>query len=151
MKSMDDLPDVEHSFAFRADLAELLAPPANEERFMKLPLYTLLALLLSGCNSGGAPAVVNPPPVVAPAPPVATLSWIAPTTNTDGSALTDLAGYTIYYSQSALTWDTISLGVGVSVYVIDLPSTGAWMFQMDAVNSAGTHSERTPPITKVFP
>src|SRR5262245_27244716 len=28
-------------------------------------------------------------------------SWIAPTTNTDGSALTDLASYRVYYSTSA--------------------------------------------------
>ena len=26
-----------------------------------------------------------------------TLNWTAPTTNTDGTALTDLAGYKIYY------------------------------------------------------
>ena len=30
----------------------------------------------------------------------ATISWIPPTQNTDGSALTDLAGYRIYYGTS---------------------------------------------------
>jgi hypothetical protein len=123
------------------------------KRFLLFVLLSFLWGVLPGCNSGGAPTVVNPPPVVAPTPrpPVATLSWDAPTTNTDGSALTDLAGYTIYYSQSALTWTAVSVGVGTNLYVIDLPGTGAWMFQMDAVNAAGTHSERTLPITKVFP
>jgi len=30
-------------------------------------------------------------------PAQATVSWIPPTTNTDGTALTDLAGYKVYY------------------------------------------------------
>lgn len=38
----------------------------------------------------------------------ATVSWIAPTTNEDATALTDLAGYRIFYSTSAIdctAWD----------------------------------------------
>ena len=33
-----------------------------------------------------------------PTPKKTTLSWIAPTTNVDGSSLTDLGGYKIYWS-----------------------------------------------------
>lgn len=32
----------------------------------------------------------------------ATLAWNAPTTNVDGTALTDLAGYTVYYGTSPI-------------------------------------------------
>jgi len=121
----------------------------------------LLILLLSACGGGdgGNSTAPVPPPIPAPpgpvpppppAPPVATLTWLAPTMNTDGTPLTNLAGYTLYYTQSALEWTSVSVGVGVSAYVIDLPNTGTWMFEMDAVNSAGTHSARTPVITRVY-
>lgn len=54
-----------------------------------------------------------------------TLSWLAPTTNTDGTPLTDLSGYTLYYSSVARptgctsttaacgTWLTGALSVNV--------------------------------------
>ncbi len=34
-----------------------------------------------------------------------TLNWLAPTQNSDGSALVDLAGYKIYYGRSSQTYD----------------------------------------------
>jgi hypothetical protein len=36
----------------------------------------------------------------------ATVTWTAPTTNEDGSALTDLVGYRVFYSTSALDCDS---------------------------------------------
>jgi hypothetical protein len=71
-----------------------------------------------------------------------TLSWSAPTENTNGSALTNLAGYIIYYgtSASAMT-QTIDVNtVGVLNYVVDNLSAGSWYFQIVAVNAAGEQS-----------
>ena len=71
-----------------------------------------------------------------------TLSWSAPTENTNGSALTNLAGYIIYYgtSASAMT-QTIDINtVGIQTYVVDNLSAGSWYFQIVAVNSAGEQS-----------
>lgn len=61
--------------------------------------------------SDEANATPNPTGILAPAPPAnftvtsssgsATLSWAAPTTNSDGSPLTDLAGYNIYKSTTS--------------------------------------------------
>ena len=71
-----------------------------------------------------------------------TLSWSAPTENTNGSALTNLAGYIIYYgtSASAMT-QTIDINtVGVLNYVVDNLSAGSWYFQIVAVNAAGEQS-----------
>ena len=71
-----------------------------------------------------------------------TLSWSAPTENTNGSALTNLAGYIIYYgtSASAMT-KTIDINtVGMLTYVVENLSAGSWYFQIVAVNSAGEQS-----------
>ena len=49
-----------------------------------------------------------------------TLSWTAPTENTNGTALTDLAGYWIYYgtSANALTKSTKVSNPGLATYVL---------------------------------
>jgi fibronectin type III domain protein len=77
-----------------------------------------------------------------------TLSWSAPTENTNGSALTNLAGYIIYYgtSASAMT-QTIDINtVGIQTYVVDNLSAGNWYFQIVAVNSAGEHSSPSATV-----
>src|ERR1700686_4746433 len=72
---------------------------------------------LAGCgggassSTGSSPPVTSqsPPPAPAPTPTVgaAALSWTAPDQNTDGSTLTNLAGYRIYYGTSANTLDQV--------------------------------------------
>jgi Fibronectin type III domain len=72
----------------------------------------------------------------------ATLSWEAPTTNTNGSPLTNLAGYRIYYGTSAtdLSQNVQLNGVGVQTYVFDNLQAGTWYFAVMAVTSAGVES-----------
>ncbi len=75
---------------------------------------------------------------------VATLSWQPPTQNTDGSALTDLAGYNIYYGTTPGTYTkTIPLNtVGLTTYVVEnLSNTTTYYFVITAVNSAGVESQ----------
>jgi hypothetical protein len=73
----------------------------------------------------------------------ATLSWVAPTQNSDGSALTDLAGYNIYYGtdSSALT-QTIQVanGAAVSYVVSGLASGTTWYFAVTSYTSSGQES-----------
>jgi len=72
----------------------------------------------------------------------ATLSWEAPTTNTNGTALTDLAGYRIYYGASAteLRQKVQLNGVGAQTYVFDNLQAGTWYFAVMAVTSTGVES-----------
>jgi hypothetical protein len=72
----------------------------------------------------------------------ATLSWQAPTTDTNGSALTNLAGYRIYYGENASQLDqSIQLNsVGTQTYVIDNLAQGTWYFAIRAVTSSGVES-----------
>jgi hypothetical protein len=78
-----------------------------------------------------------------------TLSWMAPTQNTNGTALTNLAGFDIYYgtSASAMT-QKISLNtVAVLSYVVGDLSSGTWYFQVVAVNSLGTQSSPSSTVS----
>ncbi len=74
-----------------------------------------------------------------------TLSWAAPTRNTDGSTITDLGGYVIYHglSPNALTSTVRIANPGISSYVIDNLSTGTHYFALTAFNSSGVESAMT--------
>jgi len=71
-----------------------------------------------------------------------TLSWAAPTENADGSQLTDLAGYKIFYGKSSGTYDNeIRIdNPGLTTYVVDnlLPDT--YFFAAKSFNNSGVDS-----------
>jgi Putative Ig domain len=72
----------------------------------------------------------------------ASLSWVAPTLNTDGSALADLGGYVIHYGTVSKIYTT-SITVsnpGLTRYVVeDLPA-GTYYFSMTATATDGAQS-----------
>ena len=72
----------------------------------------------------------------------ATLSWTAPSENTNGTALTNLAGYNIYYGNStgAMTNQIRITTPGIQTYVIDNLTSGSWYFAITALNSTGVES-----------
>jgi hypothetical protein len=74
-----------------------------------------------------------------------TVSWSPPTTNADGSPITDLAGYRIYYGRSADELETVAViaNPGTTRRVIDNLSPATWYFTMTSVNGAGLESART--------
>ena len=65
----------------------------------------------------------------------ATLSWTPPTQNTDGSALTNLAGYRILYgtSASALTQTIEIANPGLATYVVTGLSSGNWYLRREGL------------------
>ena len=72
----------------------------------------------------------------------AELTWVAPTQNTDGSVLTNLAGYKIHYGTSAgnLTQTVTITNPGLTAYTLsDLPA-GAFYFAVTAYSTAGVES-----------
>lgn len=73
----------------------------------------------------------------------AQLSWTPPTQNTDGTQLTDLAGYRIYYGTNAnsLTQTVDISNASVSTYVIGNLSPATWYFAVKARNTNGTESD----------
>lgn len=92
-------------------------------------------------------AAATPPPVTGSA----TLNWQPPTERTDGSALTNLQGYRIYYGNSPGNYsNTVNVSNGLTSYVIENLSGGTWYFVMTAVDSAGLESARTNPVSKTI-
>jgi len=71
-----------------------------------------------------------------------TLTWIEPTTNTNGTALTDLAGYTIEYGTSAAELDEVANidGPSTTTYTVSGLAAGTWYFAISANASDGTQS-----------
>jgi hypothetical protein len=73
----------------------------------------------------------------------ATLSWTVPTTNTNGTALTNLAGYYVMYGTSAndLSESIQLANPGDTSYTISNLSPGIWYFGISAYNSGGQQSK----------
>jgi Putative Ig domain len=80
--------------------------------------------------------------VVATATGSAMLSWNPPTQNTDGSPLTNLAGYRVYWgtSQGNLSNSTMITNPGLSSYVVEQLTPATWYFALSAVASSGVES-----------
>jgi hypothetical protein len=72
-----------------------------------------------------------------------TLSWAAPTQNSDGSALMDLAGYKIYYGKSSGIYDhEIRIdSPSVTTYVVDNLVPDTYYFAATSFNTSGVESE----------
>lgn len=84
----------------------------------------------------------------------ATLNWTAPTTNVDGSALTDLSGYRVQYGRTAT-----DSGMDSTVYlqnpatltwVSPTLSAGTWYFGVKSFNTLGLESPISNIVSKVI-
>ena len=83
----------------------------------------------------------------------ATLIWVAPTENEDGTALTDLAGYRVLWGTTPGTYpNSVTIdNPGVSSYVVENLPPGSYEFVVTSFNAAGVESRRSEPATKVIP
>lgn len=82
----------------------------------------------------------------------ARLTWVAPTKNTDGSALTNLAGYRILWGTSASALNqVIQLPNPAAVsYTVESLSPGPKYFGVKAYNSVGVESNVSNVATKTI-
>jgi hypothetical protein len=82
----------------------------------------------------------------------ATLSWTPPTTNSDGSPLTNLAGYRIYWGPTAGNYPNSATltNPGLTSYVVGSLVPGTYFFVATAVNSAGAESAFSAPASKTI-
>jgi hypothetical protein len=83
----------------------------------------------------------------------ATLSWDAPTENTNGTPLRDLAGYTIFYgnSSAALTTSIEVADPTATKYVVSNLNPGTYYFAVAADASDGTQSKKSLVGSKTIP
>jgi hypothetical protein len=123
----------------------------------KLLIFTAFLFTLNGCGGGGSSGGSGGSDSdsggfgVSVAPKgdgSALVSWTPPIENTDNSALTDLAGYKIYYGTFPGDYDkTITItNAGLSSYLVEGLadeeglSAEDWYFVMTAFNSSGIES-----------
>jgi hypothetical protein len=120
-----------------------------------LCLVAALGFALSGCGGGGSGAASSSAAdATSVDPPTGsnggvTLNWMPPTENTNGSALTDLAGYDIHYGTSSGDYtQTVSVSnPGIATYVVDNLTPGTYYFSVGAVNSEGVESPLSSEVT----
>ncbi|HSN72238.1 MAG TPA: putative Ig domain-containing protein [Steroidobacteraceae bacterium] len=82
-----------------------------------------------------------------------TLSWTAPTQNTDGTVLTDLAGYRIIYgtNSSNLDQQVQLMNPGLTTAVVENLAAGTWYFAVKALNAASVESDLSNVASKTIP
>jgi Putative Ig domain len=89
-----------------------------------------------------AAAPTTPPPPAGTGS--ATLSWTPPTQNTNGSVLTNLAGYHVYFGTTPELQETLTLAnAGITRYVVTGLSKATWYFAVSAYDRNGNESSRT--------
>ena len=72
----------------------------------------------------------------------ATLNWQPPTQNEDGTALTDLAGYNIYWGAPGNYSNSVTINnPGLTSYVVENLALGTYEFVATAFNAAGMESQ----------
>jgi hypothetical protein len=82
----------------------------------------------------------------------ATVNWVAPTRNTDGTTLSDLASFKVIYGRSASDLSStkaVSDPRATSTVLSGL-TAGTWYFAVRAVNSAGRESAPSNTATKTI-
>ena len=123
---------------------------------------------LTGCSSGSghnagadSPGSATNPPAGSTTPPPSstppattssvTLSWSKPTQNVDGTALTDLAGYKIYYGQEPASLKSIVevRGASITSAIVEKLEPGRWHFALSAYTSDGVESVQTGVVSTV--
>jgi Fibronectin type III domain len=80
----------------------------------------------------------------------ATVHWTPPTQNTNGSVLTNLAGYVINYGTNvnSLSSTVKVSNPGLTSYTIDGLAAGTYYFTVEAYNSAGGTSSASSKVSK---
>ena len=76
-----------------------------------------------------------------------------PLVNTDGTSLTDVSGYRVYYGTSAsnLSQSVLVSGAGITSRVISGLAPGRYFFAVATINSTGVASAVSNAASKTVP
>lgn len=102
-------------------------------------------------NLGTYSAIVTGVAMAAPVLGTAALLWTPPTQNTNGTILTNLAGYRVSYGTSpdALPQTIQVANPGVSSYTIGDLTSGTYYFAVRAYTSTGAESANSNVVSKI--
>jgi len=101
----------------------------------------------STSTTGGTAALT--PPVAQSKSQSITFSWEPPTQNSDGSPISNLAGYKIHYgtNSSDYTQTVAVANAGLTRYVVDNLPSGTYYFAITAYNAQGLESPMSGELT----
>jgi hypothetical protein len=102
----------------------------------------VISATAEGASASLAPFSIQVLPAPPPVTGSLTLMWDPPTTYVDGSPLTELSGYRIWYGQKAgaLTQALLVTDPNATSFVIDDLSGGTWYFSVQALTTDGEDS-----------
>ncbi|MGD0887035.1 MAG: fibronectin type III domain-containing protein [Thermodesulfovibrionales bacterium] len=104
--------------------------------FSILSLFVLLSLILYPQNASADQI---------------TLVWNPPTTNTDGTPLTDLAGYIVYYGTASRNYpQNVPVGIVTTYTVSNLTDGLTYYFAVAAYDTAGNQSAYSNEVSKTL-
>jgi hypothetical protein len=107
----------------------------------------------NGAQSAALPAFnITVQPVTSSVAGTASLSWSRPTENTNGTPLTNLAGYVIRYgtSSAALNNKISVASAGATGVEITNLSPGYWQFEVAAINTANVEGQGSAIVGKTI-
>lgn len=81
----------------------------------------------------------------------ATLTWDAPSTNTDGSVLTDLSGYKVYYGTASRNYNQQVNAGNVTSKTLTLADGATYYFSVVAYDTSGNESNFSNEVSKNLP
>ncbi len=107
----------------------------------------------NGAQSAALPAFnIAVQPVAPSVAGTASLSWSRPSVNTDGSPLTNLAGYVIHYGTSSTALNnkiSLASASATGAEITNL-SAGNWQFAVSAINTANVESQFSAIVGKTI-
>ena len=82
----------------------------------------------------------------------ATLSWTAPTVDTNGEPITELAGYNIYYGKTPTTMTSVIAvnSPASGSYTISNLAAGTWYFAVASYNTQAMVSPHSATVSKTI-
>jgi hypothetical protein len=80
----------------------------------------------------------------------AILSWTPPTTNSDGTPLTDLGGYKAYAGKTSGNYSIVKDVGNVTTYTVTTLTEGKWYFAVTAYDTSGNESGYSNEVSKTI-
>jgi len=137
---------------------------------LSLAACVLATAMLSACGGGNNDATTTPstgidggttspttdPTPTTPPPTAAagsiTLSWVAPATNADGTPVSDLAGYRVYYGNASGNYSdnvTVSSPSTLTTTISNLPANTYYVV-VRAFNTVNMESQASMEVSKTI-
>jgi hypothetical protein len=139
--------------SFNTATGQLTGSPKSTDTGTTL---NILITAADGSATASLPAfsitVTATPATPTPTTGTATVSWMAPTENTNGTALTNLAGFKVYYGTSASSLTQIAqvANAGATNYVVSGLASGTWYFAVTSYTTDGQESAPSSTSSKTI-